>query len=350
MPTYDNQISWGTGFKFGQGVPVDDRFIFDDLTDADDYLSTHSFFIYEGLWSYLKDPGDYFYARRTDIGLPWDSITNPYIWIQYSTAVGGLPALGLPEQQLVMNILGTAPEYSYFNARGLFRFIGAAPVNPTITEGMYVRQTSGVIFEDVHTATNYPLNALSKLPLYFVFKIDGDDLIVGKFGIFKSVAHQLSQRIPLYLKTTYIIGGATYYVDLLTSSSSLVEGEYNLVVGNAIDSDNIFVDLTRDPQLIGDVSSGGSGNASIFRTRIQKYGVGGIPSDPGFGSDSTFTVPHGFGKITGIVQVVDLGLDGSLPGTQVGVSSILYDVGEVQVTIDYGIVDDASILEVVLIF
>ena len=114
----------------------------------------------------------------------------------------------------------------------------------------------------------------------------------------------------------------------------------------------MYIDLDRKSTL-NETSggSGGSGNATIFRTKIQKYGNGGIaPDTGGTGTDSTFSVAHGFGKVTGIVQVVDLGPLDVFPGKQVEVNEIEFSDGIVKVNIDYGIVDDTSVLEVVLIF
>lgn len=352
MPTYDNPINFGSGLKIGQGVPVDDRFVFNNLADATAYVTTGTgFFAYNGLWVYLVDPGDYYYIKITNPNLPWDSISNPYTVVRYSDQIGGLPTLGQANQQLVVNPAGTAPEYDYYTSRGLFRFQGAATANPSITtEGIFLRATGPNIFQNVHISTNYPINAISRLPMYFLFKIDGNDFIVGQYGIFEAPGHGLTQRVPLYLRTTFVSTNSTYYTNVLTTTQSTTNGQYNMRLGTALNSNNIFVDLTHEWKLV-ESTSGGSGNATIQRTTIQKVGAGGLPEDP----DGFFTIPHGFGDQQGMVQVVALNTTpppytGGSGDVLVTVDTVAYENGAVRLKLDYGLVDPSLIFQVILIF
>lgn len=349
MPTYNNPISFGSGFKLAQAVPVDDRMIFDDVNDADTYLSITQYNVYEGLWAFLIDPGDYYMCQRTDIGIPQDDVTNPYIWKRFSGTLGALPAIGEKDQQLVMDPNGVAPVYDYANQKGLSKVIGAMINNPGLTVGMYVRQLSPTVFEDFHTVTNYPLNNFSDLPLYCVFRIVGDDIWVGRQGIIVSTNHNVAERVPLYLRTQYQTG-STYFDDLLTNIATTVIGELVSPAGHAIDANNIYVDLTRNTR---EVEAGGGviGNATIQRDLIQYSGSGGIPVD----LDGFFTIPHGFGDQRGIVQVV--ALNSSPPPYPLGSGDvkvtadvIAFETGAVRIKLDYGAVDQSLVFEVVMVF
>lgn len=350
MPTYNNPINFGSGLKIGQGVPVDDRMIFDDLLSANTFLATNSFFLYEGFWAYVLDPGEYIVYQRVNPALAWNAISNAYVWKSYSALIGGLPVLGNPGQQLVVNSLGSASEWAYTNSPGLIRFIGAALTNPGVTAGMFVRQTSGTNFSDMHVLTNYPLNASNRLPIYFIFTIDGNDLIAGKQGIFNAPNHQLTQREPLFLRGSFVTSELTYFTNVLSPVSNTVSGQFNLIVGNAIDSDNIFIDLTRDWTIVGSVAPG-TGNANIARATIQQAGAGGIPEDP----DGFFTVPHGFGNQQGIVQIVALNVTpppyvGGSGNVLITADTIAYENGAVRIKLDYGVVSASLIFQVILIF
>lgn len=344
MPKYDNQIQWSGGFKFGQGKPADDRTVFVSLANANAYIVTDSFFIYEGLSIWIEEEDGFFYARRSDPSLPYDSVTNPYIWVPRQT----IPPFGLEDQHLVVNNSELA-EWQFSSQRNLYKFSDVVAIN-NLTEGMFILHTGVDTFMDLHDPSNYTISNPDRLPVYFIFKIVGDDMWVGKSGIYNTVvAHNVTQRKPLYFNTQYIIGGG-YYENTLTTTPSAIVGEINYQAGIALDATHILVDLTQGWKLVtANSGGGGTGNAFIFRIKIQKFGNGGI-SGISVGDNVTFTVPHGFGSATGIVQVVDLGADGLLPGTMVSVNNIIFNNGEVKVNIDYGLVDDTNILEVILIF
>jgi len=344
MPKYNNGINVSGGFKFGQSQPSDDRFIFIDLVDGNDYIANKSFFIYEGLWAWMEAEDNFFYARRVNPGIPYDSVTNPYIWVPFQN----IPAVGLEDQQLLANSFGLA-QWQFAAQRNLHKFTGVVASN-SMVEGMFILHTGSNTFLDLHDPANYTISNPDRLPVYFVFKIVGDDMWVGKYGVYNTdIPHGVTERKPLYFKTQYITGG-TYYQDVLTTTPSAIVGEINYQGGIALDDVNILIDLTQGWKLVTDPGGGGGiGNSFIFRVKIQKFGNGGIAGIT-IGDNTTFTIPHGFADTTGIVQVVDLGIDGIIPGTMVAVNNVIFRDGEVQVNIDYGLVDDTSILEVILIF